>query len=115
MAEEGASTPVASAIATGNATSTASAPVSWSPAGTSAADPCATGATKPFAITKSATPTNARVMVAKIKRPPCPNQVRPATTTSRARARGTRTAASPGRKAMIADAPAATLIVIVSV
>ena len=80
MAEEGASTPVASAIATGNARATESQDAhpcvsracSVSPAG----PPWGTGRT-PLTNRAIPVPTKARVRTAKTVRPPCPNQVRP--------------------------------------
>ncbi|WP_260844891.1 hypothetical protein [Streptomyces sp. SLBN-31] len=58
--------------------------------------------------------TKATVMTAKSSRPPCPNHVSPATTTSSARASGMRHAARPGKRAMTALAAAAMEMPMVS-
>ena len=65
-------------------------------------------------ITIDAIATNAIVISPKIVRPPCPNQVSAATATSSTSASGIRSRSSDGTYAMIAEAPAATLIAIVS-
>ena len=76
-------------MATGNASSTESAPL-WLPAGTSGAVPRATGSAIPRVSTTVVTTTNAIVIAANTTRPPCPNQVSPATTTSKVSASGIR-------------------------
>jgi len=96
-ADDGASTPVASAIATGNASSTASGSEPWAPAGWSTPEPCPWGATRPSTSTADPTATNDSVMSANTALPAWPNQVRPATAASRTRASGTRTSPSDGR------------------
>ena len=80
MAVDGASTPVARAMATGNASTTAII-AEWPGAVAAAAWPCAWGAVKPRTSTATEITTNATVMTANSSRPPCPNQVSPATTT----------------------------------
>ena len=69
---------------------------------------------KPARRTIEPTNTNAIVIAPKTVRPQCPNHVNAATPATSASASGTRKAARPGEYAMIAEAPAATLIPIVS-
>jgi hypothetical protein len=112
IAEDGASMPVASAMATGKARATASAgecPAWWVmvPVGCGAAK-------KPNTRTAAATVMNATVIAANTVRPRCPNQVPPATRATSSSASGIRKAARPGKNAMIAEAPAAELIAMVS-
>ena len=109
----GASVPVASAIATGNASTTAtSAGFAECPGG---ACPCVTcGAVKPSASVATAATMNRQVMTAKIRRPPCPNQVSAATATTKASATGIRAGASAGAYAIRALPAAAIEIAIVS-
>lgn len=56
---------------------------------------------------------NPKVMAANTARPRCPNQVSPATAMIRRRANGIRQEARAGRKAITAEVPAATLMLIV--
>lgn len=87
MAVEGASTPVAKAIATGNASSTANVAECAPGFGVAGACPMECGAAKPITSAASATRTNKAVIRAKRSRPPCPNHVSPATITRRSRAK----------------------------
>ena len=112
MADDGASMPVASAIATGNASTIAMAPER--PLSAVVRPVCATGAPRPPTSTATPATMNSIVIAANTARPMWPNDVIAATKTSRATARGTRSGASPGRESIAADAPAAALIAIVS-
>lgn len=113
MAVDGASIPVASAMATGNARTTAS--IAERPGSAEvAAWPVAWGEVKPRISTATEMMTNATVMKANSSRPPCPNQVSPATTTSSRSAIGMRSGASPGKRAMTALAAAAIEMPMVS-
>ena len=94
MADEGASTPVARAIATGNASATAHG-TAWSGVLVMVPDGC-TGAVMPLISTAAVIAMNASVMIANRARPRCPNQVRPATRAVSARASGIRHGASAG-------------------
>jgi hypothetical protein len=96
MAVEGASVPVASAMATGNENTTAN---SGSPSlPVSGARPwLTTGWVNPCTKMATALATNSSVITAKMSRPPCLNQVSPATATSKARPSGIRHADSAGR------------------
>lgn len=90
----GASTPVASAIATGKASATASGtacPGVW----VMVPEGC-TRAVDPLASAAAVIAMKARVSTAKNARPRCPNQVKPATTAVNAKASGIRHGASPG-------------------
>lgn len=87
MAVEGASTPVAKAIATGNASSTANVAECAPGFGVAGACPMECGAAKPITSAASATRTNKAVIRAKRSRSPCPNHVSPATITGRSRAK----------------------------
>lgn len=96
MAVAGASVPVASAIATGKDSSTATTGVPAGPV--SGAWPWAvTGWENPRTSTATALATNSKVITAKVSRPPCPNQVSPATRASRATPSTMRSGASAGR------------------
>ncbi|GAA3839872.1 hypothetical protein GCM10022403_085180 [Streptomyces coacervatus] len=69
--------------------------------------PVAWGEAKPRTSTATEMSTNATVMTANSSRPPCPNQVSPATTRSSRSASGIRIGARPGNRAMTALAAAA--------
>ncbi len=113
IADEGASTPVARAMPTGKATSTPST-AECPAAGAALATTRWTGAARvPRMITTDPTTTKLRVIIANTARPPCPSSVMPATAKSSTTASPVRAGASLGTYAMIADAPAATLIAMV--
>lgn len=94
IAEDGASTPVARAIATGNANATA---IGMPCPGVVVIVPVGcTVALRPLASTATVMTRNATVITAKIDRPTCPNHVNPATPAVSTRASGIRHAASAG-------------------
>ncbi len=94
MALDGASTPVASAIATGNASMIVQ--IEPDPVPRSEASPMACGCTNPRNSTGIAEAMKRTVMVAKTLRPRWPNHVTPATSTQSTTAISARKGASEG-------------------
>lgn len=111
IADDGASMPVARAMATGNASATAMG-AAWPGSGV-AGEPERGVRKSPQMSTTTARTTNAAVITANTVRPRWPNQVPVATPAINSSAIRVRRSARAGKNAMIAEAAAAVLMAMV--